>query len=140
MTKNREWWFFHHDPEVFTQNERKGMPWPVESARRKPYLEAGKFLAQDAGIPKGLEHISMSVTHLFGSKRPPDADASAPAAKSLLDGMVLYGVVKDDSGRYVAPIMFEEPMRAVRPDRLGLVIVITETPRTYQEAAHAANS
>lgn len=129
----REWDFVYLDADVFLQNHAIGMSHMEYHRRRKPYIEAGKMLARAAGLPKGLAHISISVTHLFACKRPPDPDAAAPAVKGIIDGLVRAEIVADDSGRYVGPVIYEIPVRSAKP---GLVVVITEEPPTIQEAVN----
>lgn len=136
----REWLIIHRDPKVFLNNELVGMHRMAYHNRRQPYVAAGRYGAREAGVPKGLAHITVSITHVYGSKRPPDCDAAAPAVKGIIDGLVMFGVVKDDSPQYVSPVIYEMPMRAIRPNKVGLYIVIIEEPPTQQEAVYAANS
>lgn len=89
--------------------------------RRTEWKEAFWALAKAAKMPTGLDHVMIRITHRYTSKRPPDCDACAPAAKAAIDGLVLAKVVADDSPTYVGPITYEIPVRSGH-DALELVV------------------
>lgn len=57
-------------------------------------------LAKAAKIPP-LARVDVELVYRPGNNRRQDPDGIAPTLSGLLDGIVLAGVIPDDSGRYV---------------------------------------
>ncbi len=50
----------------------------------------------------------------------PDLDASQPATKPAIDGLIDAGVLKDDSGEYLKGLLYLPPLKG--PDALELTV------------------
>lgn len=86
-----------------------------------------KHHAINAAVPL-LDRVTVTVTPLHKNHRTAqDPGACAPEAKAAVDGLRDAGVLVDDTGRYVASILFLPP-EIVGHD--GLRIRIEEVPPT----------
>lgn len=84
------------------------------------------MLAREARIPKGLDHITITVVQHYTDERyEPDHDNCAPAVKAATDGLVLAGVVQDDKKRWVGPTTYHLP---VLGKQIGLELLVFNEP------------
>lgn len=90
----------------------------------KEWRWAFKLLAMEAKLPKGLDHVRIEITHFYTSNRSPDWGSCEPAAKAAQDGLVDYGLVKDDAPQWVD----SHHMGPVKAKRAALQLVIYEMP------------
>lgn len=118
---NRQWTLIHYDAPWLINRDRT-MHYMARHKLIKEWQWAFKMLAMEAKLPKNLDHISVEITHFFTSKRSPDWGSCEPAAKAALDGLVQYGLVKDDAPRWVETHHMG-PVRAKKP---ALQLVIKE--------------
>jgi len=67
---------------------------------RRAWRDAGKVYATLANLPK-LQHVHLVAVLRFGSNRRRDPHNYYPTLKALVDGLVDYGLVPDDSHEYL---------------------------------------
>jgi crossover junction endodeoxyribonuclease RusA len=58
-------------------------------------------LAQDAGLPFGLDEVGIEALPLMGTRVLQDAANCIPAVKAAIDGLVDYGLIEDDSPKWL---------------------------------------
>ena len=105
-----------------TTNKAHNMHHRAVSTDRKRWREAGCVLARAAGIP-ALELIEVEAWGRYPDRRSlPDPDGVAPALKGVLDGPVDAGVIRDDSGEFVAAVTYRRPV--VEAGSLPALIVL----------------
>lgn len=115
-------WTLTHYDRPWLMNRDKSMHWAVRAKLIEEWKGAFRYLAMAERLPKGLQRVNVEVTHFYTSKRPPDYGAVMPAAKAAVDGLVLYGLVPDDSPKYLR-LTFGE---VTRSDRDALQLTITD--------------
>lgn len=76
----------------------------------KEWREAGKELAEAAGLPKGLAHVGVEVLPVLGTRAMQDNTACLPSLKAIQDGLIDYGLCEDDSPQYVKWTVFHSPV------------------------------
>lgn len=84
--------------------------WRTHQQLKEAWRDAGTLLGKS--LPK-LQIVEIDVEHYAGKeiKRLPDCLACAPSVKAFIDGLVIAGVVADDSTRYVNSVTLEPPKR-----------------------------
>lgn len=61
-------------------------------------------LARSAGVPKGLQKITVVMHYAPGKgRRVPDLDNFHACLKPVVDGLVLAGVIRDDGPSWYVP-------------------------------------
>lgn len=108
-------------------NEDNRLHYRARAELRAEWKAAFWGLAKQARIPKGLPHIEVFVTHHYRANVP-DCDACAPAVKAAIDGIALAGVVQNDGPKWVGPITYQLPHKALRPALELLLVVAVPTP------------
>lgn len=101
------------------------LPGVAQAAKRRPWRDATVVLARAERIP-ALPAIDLTAQARYRTRRSPsDTDACAPTVKGVLDGLVLAGIVPDDSPRHVASVTYLAPVTGTGlPD--ALIVTITE--------------
>lgn len=102
---------------------------------RKEWHEAAHKMCQITKAPKGLNRIGIIIQPLYDKGPLPDTDAIGPTVKGIIDGIVTgkprksappgYGVVPDDSGKYVAYVCLLAPI-VIKGTKPGVRVIITE--------------
>jgi hypothetical protein len=72
-----------------------------------------------------LAWCNVTIDHIKGTRRKIDVAACVPAVKAAIDGVVLGGVLPDDSPTFVRSLKFKAPVYVVGEDAL---IVTLEGP------------
>lgn len=87
--------------------------------------------AQRAGLPRGLERISVELHYRPRDARRRDADNLVPTQKPCADALVTLGIVPDDTERWVLPTMpvIDAPSRG----EPGLLYVVIRELRTHPD-------
>jgi crossover junction endodeoxyribonuclease RusA len=113
----RTWTLVHHERPISLNAERT-KPWQVRAASTKEWRTAFFWLAKQAHIP-ALERIKVEVrVSLRG--RLQDPVNCYPSVKAAIDGLVLAGVIPDDTPAHVHSVTFHAPIRG--DDCLRLVV------------------
>ena len=97
-------------PAWLTQNDVRRMHW-AEHGRR---VAQWKTLAMLAARPRPKTPMPVRVAvHAWPEKsgRMFDGDAIAPSVKACIDGLVLAGVLVDDTPTWVGPVTYQPPER-----------------------------
>lgn len=79
------------------------------------------YLAQQRGLPKGLDAVRITALQETRDRRMPDIGACYPAVKAAIDGLVDYQLIPDDDGGHLVLLGFEPP-RTTGRDALSLHI------------------
>lgn len=106
-----------------TQNDVRRMHW----AEQRQRVAQWKTLAMLAARPRPEAPMPVRVAvHAWPEKsgRMFDGDAIAPTVKACIDGLVLAGVLVDDTPTWVGPVTYQPPERvAAGQDRLRLELI-----------------
>lgn len=109
-------------------NANQRLHWAVKSRRTKAWRQAAMIVARSAGLPKGLGRVHVTAQVWKSSKRRYDPHNLYPTAKAIIDGLVDYGLIVDDSAGYLdGPDMRHGGYGAER-----IVLVITPQPGRYE--------
>lgn len=112
-------WTLTYDAKPWSLNQERTKHWAWRRERVEEWKSAFYWLAKDARVP-ALERIAVIVdVEMPGVVQDPVN--CYPAAKAAIDGLVMAGVVMDDSPEYVASITFTAPRHAKKP-KLTLTI------------------
>jgi hypothetical protein len=90
---------------------------------RAQWRDATIWLARQQRIPT-LERIKVTAQARYRTRQSPsDTDACAPTVKGCIDGLVIAGVIRDDSHEYVTEVRYLAPLIGTRlPDALLLTV------------------
>jgi hypothetical protein len=100
------------------------MHWAQERRIKTDLRAVGHALAVYHRIPRGLEHVNITLVYVPTVNRRRDEDNMMPTLKPLVDGLVDYGLVPDDTHQHVHTQCRIEP-RGIRDP--GLYIDIEAT-------------
>lgn len=92
----------------FTLNQANAKRW-VWIEARKQWREAFTLMARGS---TPLAWCNVTVDHLVGTRRNVDVAACTPSFKAALDGVVLAGVLVDDTAAIVRRVTFNAPVYA----------------------------
>lgn len=98
----------------------------VRNIRRNLRVKAG-WMAK-AQLEPVTEPVAAYFRAYCRSKPLPDADAIAPMAKSVLDGIVDAKIMPDDKGQHVPLVGYGRPEidRTLKPKMRALMVVLTD--------------
>lgn len=115
---------------------RLDLPWPTPPLRdndRRHWANKARwvaelrdtvnYLAYSAGLPKGLDFVTVTLCWEPAVRRTRDADSIRPTLKPLIDGLTRYGLVADDDIAHVKPETDIRPPVPRKPSRTWLEIV-----------------
>lgn len=98
----------------------------------KEWREEGFKLAADADLPQGLGQIGVEVLAVCPTRNVQDTTSCLPSYKALQDGLVDYGLVKDDSPDFVKWTVFHAPVYCKGVGALWLRIHdLTDAPEDH---------
>jgi hypothetical protein len=100
------------------------MHWAKERRIKADLRWTARILALNYGIPRGLEHVNITLIYVPAVMRRRDEDNMIPTLKPIVDGLVDYGLVPDDTHQHVHTQCRIEP-RGIRDP--GLYIDIEAT-------------
>ncbi|WP_187974048.1 RusA family crossover junction endodeoxyribonuclease [Corynebacterium poyangense] len=86
-----------------TANQRHH--WARRAQIVKETRNMARYKAREKQLPKCLKKIRVELHYYPQNKRRRDADNLVPTLKALCDGLVDYGIVKDDTPEYMEKIM-----------------------------------
>ena len=110
--------------ELWTVNAERNRHWAWRSTRAKQWRSDTCWLAKAAHVP-ALTRARIDVQVEQAKGRLADVEAHSPAVKAAIDGIIDAGVLPDDSGEYLASVVFHAPTRS--PDKIGrLILTISE--------------
>lgn len=110
-------------PAWINSNERTH--WAVRAEKTRAWRLVAKIAAQNAGLPKGLEHAHITCAIHKTTNRSYDAGNLSPTAKAIVDGLVTdYGLLPDDSNAYLTG---PDMRHGEKQDTAGITITIKET-------------
>ena len=98
------------------------MHWAAKAKLTKTWRLATSLAARNAGLPKGIPHIHITATVTKPSRRAFDVHNLLPSLKAAIDGLVDYGLIEDDSTKYLTG-----PDMRVDPDVGPAAVVLTIT-------------
>lgn len=102
-------------------NANHRMHWAQKAKLTKAWREAGVVYARLAKLPKGLERVQIEAYVVKKTAREYDAHNLTLTAKALVDGLVDYGLVPDDTNKHVVG----PDMREGGKDLPGILVKIT---------------
>lgn len=116
----RQWQVFIPAPAPWlSANQRRDLR--RQTPDRRAWRAAGAAHARAAHLPK-LQHVHLVAVLRFPDNRRRDPHNYYPTLKALVDGLVDYGLVPDDSHQYlVGPDIRQGPVLTDR--RLGEVVL-----------------
>ena len=86
------------------------MHWAAKAKLTKSWRLATSLAARNAGLPKGLAHVHITATVTKPTRRAFDVHNLLGTFKAQIDGLVDYGIVADDSTKYLTgPDMRVDP-------------------------------
>lgn len=119
-----EAWRLVYEAKPFTSNDR--LHHMAKAALNEEWINAFAMLARVHRLPKGLDHVTITATHLYTDERyVPDDDNCHPAVKAAKDGLVAAGVVQDDGPAWMGPTTYAVPRKA---KRAGLELLVIHEP------------
>lgn len=99
--------------------------WAVKAEMTRNWRTTARIAAQNAGLPKGLQRVHITVHVHKTNNRAYDAGNLAPTAKAIVDGLVDYQLIEDDNNEYLTgPDMRHGEKR----DQPGITLIIKELP------------
>lgn len=107
-------------------NLNQRLHWAQRAKLTKAWRNVAHIQARQQGLPKGLGRVSIVATVHKATGRKYDVHNLIPTAKAVIDGLVDYGLIVDDSNEFlVGP-----DMRAGEKGLVRLVLVIAPVPVT----------
>ena len=102
-----------------SMNERTH--WAPKASKVKQWRTLAKITAQNEHLPKGLQRVHVTCTVHKTNNRVYDVHNLTPTAKAIIDGLVDYGLLDDDSNAYlVGPDM----RPGEKQDQAGVTVTI----------------
>ena len=107
-----------------TANQR--MHWAKKARIVSEVRRTAAWLARSQHLPRGVEHALISLVWVPSTQRRRDPSNLMPTQKAIVDGLVDYGLVPDDTPDYVTEVMprIAAVQRGKRRSRLRLSITI----------------
>lgn len=96
--------------------------WAKKAELTRTWRLAASLAARKAGLPKGIPHVHITATVTKPSRRAFDVHNLLPSLKAAIDGLVDYGLVADDSTKYLTG-----PDMRVNPETGPAAVVLTIT-------------
>lgn len=84
-------------------NDRKH--WAVAAKMKRDLRQRANLAARVAGLPKDCGAVTVQLVYRPRDRRRRDPSNMMPTQKSVLDGLVDYGLVPDDCPPYVTELM-----------------------------------
>ena len=110
-------------------NANDRMHWRPKAAITKQIRDTVRILAIAAHLPRGLDHITVTLHYAPRDNRIRDAINLTPTQKVCVDGLVDFGIVPNDHGEFVTDLMpVIHPKTGTGQGQLWLTI-------TWEEAA-----
>lgn len=82
-----------------SMNQR--LHWAKKAELTRTWRLAAAVAARKAELPKGLPHVHITATVTKPSRRAFDVHNLLPSLKAAIDGLVDYGLIEDDSTKYL---------------------------------------
>jgi crossover junction endodeoxyribonuclease RusA len=100
----------------------------AQAGERKLWRDAAHVWAKHRKLPKGLTKVRIDATLAFPTNRRRDVSNYMATVKAVVDGLVDYGLIRDDADEYlIGPFLHRADRRSV--NEIGtLVLEIREVP------------
>lgn len=99
-TAAREWeMFIPMAAEWINLNQR--LHWAPKAKRTRSWRMAGHIYARQANLPRGLGRVQITAHVMKSTARQYDAHNLIPTAKAVIDGLVDYGLIEDDTNQFL---------------------------------------
>lgn len=98
--------------------------WAKRAKLTRAWRQAAHIYARQANLPKGLGRVHVTVEVVKATKRGYDVHNLVPTAKAVIDGLVDYGLVTDDSNQYLTG----PDMREGGAGKAGMRVIIVQIP------------
>lgn len=109
-------------------NANQRLHWAPKAKRTKAWRQAAVIVARSAGLPKHLGRVHVTAEVWKSSNRRYDPHNLYPTVKAIIDGLVDYGLIVDDSAGYLdGPDMRHGGYGAER-----IVLTITPQPGRHE--------
>lgn len=98
--------------------------WAVKAEMTRNWRTMAKVAAQNAGLPKGLERVHITVHVHKTNNRAYDVHNLYGTAKAAIDGLVTdYGLLPDDNNDHLTG---PDMRHGTKQDQAGITLIITE--------------
>lgn len=94
--------------------------WAPQAKLVKAWRHGAHIMARQAKLPKGLQRVRIDAYVWKSSKRAYDPHNLMPTLKPVVDGLVDYGLLADDSSEYLAGPFIHHG--GYGPEKLVLVV------------------
>lgn len=101
-------------------NLNVNLHWAPRNKRAQAWRHGAHIYARQAKLPKGLQRVRIDAYVWKSSKRAYDPHNLMPTLKPVIDGLVDYGLLVDDSSEYLAGPFIRHG--GYGPEKLVLVI------------------
>lgn len=110
-------------------NANQRLHWATRSQRTRAWRYAASYAARQADLPKHLPNAHILITLGFPDARRRDVGNLQPTAKALVDGLIDYGLLVDDSDEYLTgPDLRRGPKTTTGRGLIVLTVTTQETP------------
>lgn len=104
-----------------SMNDR--MHWAQRAKITKSYRSGARAIARMEKLPIGLKHVHITAHVHKTTRRAYDAHNLLPTLKAIIDGLVDYGLIPDDSNKHLTGPDIRQGGH--RRDRPGITLTIT---------------
>jgi crossover junction endodeoxyribonuclease RusA len=106
-------WDLTYDAKPWSLNQERTKHWAWRRERVEEWKGAFYWLAKDARVPS-MDRIAVTVDiEMPGIVQ--DVCNGYPAAKAAIDGLVIAGVIPDDTPEHLVAVTFLAPRHAKQP-------------------------
>lgn len=89
-------------------NLNQRLHWAEKARRTKAWRLAGQVYARNQGMPKNLDKVQITAHIIKPTNRAYDAHNLIPTVKAIIDGLVDYQLITDDTNKHlIGPDMRE---------------------------------
>lgn len=125
MTDGRSFTFTITAGRPMTANKAHNTNHFAVSKMREEWSDQTQVLCRVLDAPKGLDRVEITVRPFYDKGPLPDTDAVHPSVKAVIDGLVRYGVIPDDSGEHVRSLTYQAPLLS-RGRGSGIIVAVQE--------------
>lgn len=114
-------WQLHINRPAPWLNLNERLHWAEKSRRTRQWRQAAAIYARSAKLPH-LHRVQIEAFICFPDRRRRDVHNWMPTVKAIVDGLVDYGLIPDDSdANLIGP-----DLRTGEPHRVGQVVLTIE--------------
>ena len=111
--------------QLLTMNAAKSTHYRKWAALTLAWREATEARALLLGIPEATSRVGIEARPYQAGGTLADPGAHMPCVKACIDGLRDAGVLKDDTGQYIAWVMLHAPIKG---PGAGLVLELVDVP------------